>query len=130
MNGLAPSWVVDLFTYVNLAIALCYGLLAIYFIQRIKLPNRKERHPLTILACIGAGLFFVGCAHTHLDLVIGSMTDELMQHWYSWWNVISHALQALGGITFWILATFYLQLNIYDKRHYDKVQEEVRHHGD
>lgn len=125
MSNEAPQWLMHTFVIVNATIAGCYGLLALYFVKRIKLPGKKDRNPLTILACIGAGLFFVGCAHTHLDLTVWAMERELKPHWYSWWNVLSHFLQAVGGITFWVLATYYLQLNIFDKKHYEKTQKEV-----
>lgn len=115
-----PEWVMYLFTGINVGIALSYGLLAFFFASRIKLPKSVDRNPLTILACAGAMLFFIGCAHTHVDLAFWSATDNLKAHWYSWFNVLSHGLQGLGGLTFWVLATFYLQVNIFDKRHYER----------
>lgn len=117
----APEWVMTTFMTINIVIALAYGLLAIFFVKRIKLPSRHERHWLTMVACVGAAIFFVGCAHTHIDLAYWAQTDDLKQHWYTWWNVVSHLLQAIGGITFWILATFYLQVSVFDKRHYEKM---------
>lgn len=121
MNDPAPEWLVQTFTVTNGFIALAYGLLAIFFIRRTRLPSKEERNPLVLLASVGAFFFFVGCAHTHIDLMIWSNEGQLQEHWYSWWNVLSHLLQGLGGFTFWALATFYLKISIFDKRHYDKV---------
>lgn len=121
LNGQAPTWLVDSFTLINGLIAVCYALLAFFFAKRVKFPNRQNRHPLVLLASVGAMLFFVGCAHTHMELMLWSADGSLAKHWYSWWTVLSHLLQGLGGLTFWVLATFYLQLNIYDKRHYRRV---------
>lgn len=121
----APGWAVEAFTVVNAFIALSYGLLAFYFIRRIKLPRGKDRNPLTVIAMVGAVFFFVGCAHTHLDLALWSAEDKLIDHWYTWVNLISHFLQGAGGLTFWVLATFFLQLNIFDKRHYERTLEQA-----
>lgn len=119
MSG-TSEFMAHAFSLINAAIALCYGLLAVYFATRLKLPSGPGRSYLPVLAWGSLGLFFIGCAHTHLDLAIWSATDNLMDHWFSWWNVLSHLLQAIGGLVFWVLATFYLQINIFDKRHYEK----------
>lgn len=121
LNGTAPAYLVYTFTIINGLISFSYGLLAFYFARRIKLPTgKRDRNPLVFLAMFGAILFFVGCAHTHLDLALWSGSGELAKHWYSWGNVFSHVLQGIGGLTFWVLATFFLQFNIYDKRHYNR----------
>lgn len=120
LYGQAPEFLIHAFTYINAVIALSYGLLASFFATRLKLPPGSERNWLTVLACIGATIFFVGCAHTHIDLAYWSGTGQLREHWFSWWNVLSHFLQGVGGLIFWVLATFYLQINIFDKRHYER----------
>lgn len=118
-DGTAPEWIVYTFTGINVVISLSYGLLAMFFATRLKLPG-KQTNRLSLLACLGAMFFFIGCAHTHIDLAYWSGTGGLREHWFSWWNVLSHLLQAVGGLTFWVLATFFLQINIFDKRHYEQ----------
>lgn len=125
LDAMAPEWIVYTFTVINIFIAVTYALLAFFFATRLKLPGSGEANPLSILACVGAMFFFVGCAHTHIDLAYWSGTEVLRQHWYSWWNVLSHLLQGVGGLTFWVLATFFLQVNIFDKRHYDQTMKNL-----
>lgn len=119
------------FAIINIVIASAYGLLAWFFIKRIVLPTKSLKDNWrVILTFIFAGLFFIGCSHTHIDLALDAWSGHLHGHWNVWWNQLSHILQAIGGFGFYILATKWVQLNIFDKRSYQKVAQEVEENLD
>lgn len=114
------------FYIANGLIALDYLLIAVLWVKRIKLPRKRHRNIGATVAMGAATVFFVGCAHTHIDLLYEAYVGTLEGHWYTWWNVTSHVAQGLGGAVFWLLATYYLQLNIFDKKHYESVTSSER----
>ncbi len=116
---------ITLFVVVNGIVALGYGLLAIFFAARLRLPRKKLEGWRTIVALTFAAMFFVGCAHTHIDLALWAAQGNLIEHWYSPLNVLSHTLQAIGGLGFWIFATIWVRITIEDKRDYNRRVEEI-----
>lgn len=110
----------NFFAIANAIIALCYGLLAVFFARRTHLPAKKDRSRWALIACVGAATFFTGCAYTYITLALWALTDQLSPHWFDWWNVLAFSVQSIGGIVFWYCATFYIQLNVFDKHHYEQ----------
>jgi hypothetical protein len=108
-----------IFFVVNAIVAVCYGLLAIFFAKRVRLPAKKMAGWRTILALIFAALFFIGCAHTHIELAILAYHGLLHAHWLGWPTVLSHVLQSIGGLGFLVLASRWVELSIYDKHDFD-----------
>lgn len=105
-----------LFVAANVLIAVDYALLGIFFLRRIRFPTRLGVVNRVTVATVGAALFFFGCVHTHLDLLLLGHLDA---HWFSWPNVLSHILQGVGGFMFWFLAQRYLVVNIFERRTYE-----------
>lgn len=116
----------DIFVVVNGIIALSYGMLAIFFARKIRLTGGFKHNWRALTALAFAAIFFIGCAHTHFDLMIYGMEEHINEHWFSWWNVSSHVLQAIGGIGFYILATKWIECQIYDKKDYDEHKEQIK----
>jgi hypothetical protein len=116
----------EIFATINGVIALCYGLIALYLVTRIKLPGGVKNGWRVVLAFVFAAAFFIGCAHTHFDIMIHANRGELGEHWYDFWSIFSHAAQAIGGLGFFVLATLWLELQIYDKHDYDRNKEQVK----
>ena len=112
----------ELFIATNVLIALDYFLIGVYFLRRTPLLRRSPRRSKAraMIACYAAGLFFFGCMHTHILLAL----TESHMHWHSWFNVVSHILQGVGGLTFWYLARHHLVLNIFDKILYERATDD------
>jgi len=109
------------FVAANLLIALDYVLIGFYFLARTSLFKASKRPTRkALVACLAAGLFFFGCVHTHLDLILMDLHDA---HWYSWWNLTSHVMQGVGGFTFWFLARHHLTLHIFDRQAYEQATD-------
>ena len=115
----------EAFIITNWIIAFGYAALAFFFGARVRLPREKRQGWRTIVALVFAAMFFVGCAHTHIDLAIWATQGELVHHWFSPLNVISHVLQGIGGLGFWIFASLWVQINIYDKKDYSRKRQEI-----
>lgn len=109
------------FLLANILIALDYALIGTYFLGRLRLPaSLKAKGRKVLLATSFAVLFFFGCVHTHIDLLVSAAEPSTLgPHWYSWWNVTSHVLQGIGGFGFWLLARRYLVINIFDRKLYE-----------
>lgn len=108
-----------LFHVANALIALDYFLIGMFFLQRLRAANTlRHSSPKAMAAVIAAVLFFFGCVHTHMNLLL---LDEISDHWYGLLDVLSHWLQGLGGFTFWVLARKYLVINIFDVVAYRRV---------
>ena len=103
-------------TVMNAVIAAAYVLLAIFWARRIQFPPRPHRSLPAMLAVIGATAFFVGCAYTHLHLAVNA--HQLRDHWFDWLSIVAHLGQAVGGLAFWILGTYFLEVKVFDRRHY------------
>jgi hypothetical protein len=109
------------FFIINAFISLAYGLLAVFFARRVKLPPGDPKAGWrTIIALIFASLFFIGCAHTHADLAYHAYIGELHGHWFSPLAVTSHALQGIGGLGFLIFASLWVKITIFDKKDFEK----------
>lgn len=113
----------ELFWAANIVIAIDYFLIGWLFLSRIRMRFRQMKtHPRSFGAIVALVVFFFGCVHTHVDLVV--LDQNLSEHWYHWDTVLSHWLQALGGLFFWHLARKYLVINIYDRRLYELSADE------
>lgn len=121
---------VTAFIVTNIVIAIGYALLAVFFAMRLRLPRQKLQGWRTIVTFIFAAMFFVGCAHTHIDLALWGAQGELIHHWFSPLNVASHILQGIGGIGFWLFATLWVKITIFDRKDFEKkiktVEEEFK----
>lgn len=115
------------FAAINVVIAISYALLAWFFGKRIILPEGSMKKGWRVLLALAfAAMFFVGCAHTHIDLAIDAFQHNLHgAHWTSWWNQVSHVFQAIGGLGFYTLASRWVKLNIFDKQYYEEIAKEV-----
>jgi hypothetical protein len=106
-----------LFIAATLLIAVDYALIGWFFLGRLWLPRSTSRR-WAYMAFLCLVLFFFGCVHTHLDIILLGVGDDEHEHWYSWWNVTSHIVQGLAGLGFWVLAKTVLTINIYDRQAY------------
>lgn len=114
------------FFVINALIALCYGLLAFFFARRVRLPRASMRAGWrTVVALVFAAMFFIGCAHTHTELAVLAYQDGLNPHWTEWHTIMSHSFQAVGGLGFFILASKWVTLNIFDRHAYEETLTRV-----
>jgi len=109
----------------NVLIALDYFLIGLFFLGRVRSGISVRRtNPRALLGLAAMIIFFFGCVHTHVNLVI--LGEGLNPHWFHPLDVFSHAAQGVGGLAFWWLARQHLVINIYDRVVYDEATASAR----
>lgn len=98
----------------NVVIAINYVLIALLLLSRLRLHSLR-RYPWAAVFVIAGVGFFLGCVHTHVDLLWLIFQGKENPHWSHPPTVLSHVAQALGGLVFWWVLRYRLVLNIYDK---------------
>lgn len=108
-------------TTANVVITLDYLLIGLFFLQRLLATRQLRRtHRWAVFGLASMALFFFGCMHTHLDI---ALQHTYHGHQASWLYVVSHVLQAVGGLAFYWLARRKLVINIYDRETYERATD-------
>jgi hypothetical protein len=111
----------------NLAIAFAYLGIGLYVTPKFNLAGTSHGSRLAKLAGL---TFFVTCAITHLELASHATGEiisaiETQAGWLiSWHGIITHAVQAIAGLSFLALAMRHLQIRIYNKQYYERVLDD------
>jgi hypothetical protein len=122
--GTTLEWIIALS---SLLIALAFGGLAWFVVRRVKIPKLPTyRHPFTLFAGAALIVLFLGSLLTHLVLSWNAVQGTLEPSWVQWWTVGMLLAKAIAGIAFWFIAVRHLQVNIFDKEHYDEMTKTQR----
>lgn len=118
----------EILTFLAACIVWIYLIIGIYIIPRLYAAIDRSDHPRAILfGTIGASLFFVGCAFTHLELTLHLIGEDPALHPSHYWHhIANHVPQVFGAFTFMFVVQQYLDVTIISRERASRSNEKER----
>lgn len=98
-----------------IVVAILYALIGVYVVPRLARLAGEAPSRLMVAAKWGAAAFFLGCALTHIAIAVHTLEGSADIQGHALAHFLPHVAQVVGGVTFIVIASRYLDIRLAPK---------------